>query len=88
MIKLTSGDILAADVEALVNSVNCVGIMGRGIALQFKNAFPKNFKAYQAACARGLVQPGRIPWSQKRRVAICAKEKKSWWTNRKACQRE
>ena len=60
MITFTTGDILAADVEALVNSVNCVGIMGRGIALQFKNAFPENFKAYAAACARGTVQPGRM----------------------------
>ena len=44
MIKFTTGDILAADVEALVNSVNCVGIMGRGIALQFKNAFPRELQ--------------------------------------------
>lgn len=60
MLKFTTGDILAADVEALVNTVNCVGIMGRGIALQFKNAFPKNFKAYEVACAQGDVQPGRM----------------------------
>lgn len=60
MIKFTTGNILAADVEALVNSVNCVGIMGRGIALQFKNAFPENFKAYETACAQGVVQPGRM----------------------------
>jgi O-acetyl-ADP-ribose deacetylase (regulator of RNase III) len=60
MIKFAAGDILAADVEALVNSVNCVGIMGRGVALQFKNAFPENFRAYEAACARNLVQPGNM----------------------------
>ncbi|MGO9742929.1 MAG: macro domain-containing protein [Roseiarcus sp.] len=60
MIELTTGDILQADVEALVNTVNCVGIMGRGVALQFKNAFPANFKAYEAACARQDVQPGRM----------------------------
>jgi O-acetyl-ADP-ribose deacetylase (regulator of RNase III) len=60
VIKFTTGDILAADVEALVNTVNCVGIMGRGIALQFKNAFPENYMAYEAACARQLVQPGRM----------------------------
>jgi O-acetyl-ADP-ribose deacetylase (regulator of RNase III) len=60
MIKFTTGDILTADVEALVNSVNCVGIMGRGIALQFKTAFPENFKAYKNACAQGVVQPGRM----------------------------
>ena len=41
-----------ADAEALVNTVNCVGVMGKGIALQFKKAFPENFKAYEAACRR------------------------------------
>jgi len=60
MIEFRTGDILQADAEALVNTVNCVGIMGRGIALRFKEAFPKNFKAYEAACARGEVQPGRM----------------------------
>ena len=60
MIEFTTGDILRANAEALVNTVNCVGIMGRGIALQFKNAFPANFKAYQAACAREEVRPGKM----------------------------
>ena len=55
MLKYKTGDIFSEDVEALVNSVNCVGVMGRGIALQFKRMFPENFKAYAAACkaARG-----------------------------------
>lgn len=60
MIEFTTGDILNADAEALVNTVNCVGVMGRGVALLFKKAFPENFKAYSAACARGEVQPGRM----------------------------
>ena len=60
MIRFTKGDILQADTEALINTVNCVGIMGRGIALQFKNAYPANFKAYEAACKREDVQPGRM----------------------------
>jgi O-acetyl-ADP-ribose deacetylase (regulator of RNase III) len=60
MIEFRQGDILQADVEALVNTVNCVGIMGRGIALQFKNSYPENFKAYEAACQLGEVQPGRM----------------------------
>jgi O-acetyl-ADP-ribose deacetylase (regulator of RNase III) len=60
MIEITKGDILAADAEALVNTVNCVGIMGRGIALQFRKAFPENFKAYEIACRRHEVQPGRM----------------------------
>lgn len=60
MIKLTQGDILKADAEALVNTVNCVGVMGRGIALQFKKAYPENFKAYKAACDDKEVQPGQM----------------------------
>ena len=59
-IELRTGDILKADVDAIVNTVNCVGIMGRGIALQFKNAYPANFKAYKAACDAEQVQPGRM----------------------------
>lgn len=60
MIRYTTGNILQADTDALVNTVNCVGIMGRGVALQFKNRFLLNFKAYKAACDRNEVQPGRM----------------------------
>ena len=60
MIELTHGDILQADAEALVNTVNCVGVMGRGIALQFRKAFPENFKVYKAACERKDVEPGSM----------------------------
>ncbi|MFZ1264937.1 MAG: macro domain-containing protein, partial [Anaerolineae bacterium] len=60
MIRFTQGDLLKVQAEALVNSVNCVGVMGRGIALQFKQTFPANFRAYAAACQRGEVQPGRM----------------------------
>lgn len=60
MLELTQGDILEANAEALVNTVNCVGVMGRGIAAQFKRAYPKNFSAYEAACKRHEVQPGRM----------------------------
>lgn len=59
-IEFRTGDILKTSAEALVNTVNCVGVMGRGIALQFKNAYPDNFKAYQAACTREEVRPGRM----------------------------
>ena len=60
MLQYKTGDILTEETEALVNTVNCVGAMGRGIALQFKNAFPDNFKAYAEACKRQEVQPGRM----------------------------
>lgn len=60
MIRLAHGDILRAEAEALVNTVNCVGVMGRGVALQFKKAYPANFKSYRAACDQGLVTPGAM----------------------------
>jgi O-acetyl-ADP-ribose deacetylase (regulator of RNase III) len=60
MIEYKTGNILEEEAEALVNTVNCVGFMGRGIALQFKKAWPENFKAYAAACRRQEVQPGRM----------------------------
>ena len=60
MIRSVTGDILESSAEALVNTVNCVGVMGRGIALQFKQAFPDNFREYVAACRRGEVKPGRM----------------------------
>ncbi|MBK8131493.1 MAG: macro domain-containing protein [Gammaproteobacteria bacterium] len=60
MIEYTRGDILRCEAEALVNTVNCVGVMGRGIALQFKNVFPENFRAYAAACKREEVRPGQM----------------------------
>lgn len=59
-ISLVSGDLLAQDVDALVNTVNTVGVMGKGIALQFKRAWPEMFTAYAAACEHGEVQPGRV----------------------------
>lgn len=60
MIEFTCGDLLKDESDVLVNTVNCVGVMGRGIALQFKKSFPENFKAYAAACKRGEVRPGLL----------------------------
>ena len=60
MIELKQDDILTADAEALVNTVNCVGVMGRGIALQFRKAFPDNYQAYKAACHRNALSPGKL----------------------------
>jgi len=60
MVQLQRGDILKAKADALVNTVNTVGVMGRGIALQFSKAFPEVFKAYEAACKRGDVRVGEV----------------------------
>jgi O-acetyl-ADP-ribose deacetylase (regulator of RNase III)/uncharacterized protein YwgA len=60
MIEIKEGDILKANAEALVNTVNCVGVMGRGIALQFKKKFPQNFNAYKTLCNKNEMKPGRV----------------------------
>ena len=53
MIEITKGNLLEARVEALVNTVNTVGVMGKGIALQFKGAFPAMFRDYEWLARRG-----------------------------------
>jgi O-acetyl-ADP-ribose deacetylase (regulator of RNase III) len=60
MIKLVTGNLLEADAEAIVNTVNTVGIMGKGIALQFRQAHAENYEAYTKACAHKEVQPGKM----------------------------
>ncbi|TAL18337.1 Appr-1-p processing protein [bacterium] len=60
MIKIVSGNLLGAEAEAVVNTVNCVGIMGKGIALQFKQTYPENFTAYERACKAQKVVPGKM----------------------------
>ena len=60
MITYKTGDIFKEEAEAIVNTVNCVGVMGRGIALQFKKRFPENFKVYETACKHKDVVPGKM----------------------------
>lgn len=60
MITFTTGNLLESEAEALVNTVNTVGIMGKGIALMFKEAFPENLESYVAACAHQEVEVGRM----------------------------
>lgn len=55
-----TGDIFGEGVEALVNTVNCVDVMGRGMALQFKWTFPDNFRTYAACCKRKEMRPGQV----------------------------
>jgi len=60
MISEETGSLLEASADALVNTVNTVGVMGKGLALQFRQAYPANFRAYQAACRHGEVRLGRM----------------------------
>jgi O-acetyl-ADP-ribose deacetylase (regulator of RNase III) len=54
------GNLLTSGAQALVNPVNCIGVMGKGLALQFKRAYPGLFQSYTAACRRGELVPGRM----------------------------
>src|SRR6266852_4081391 len=60
MMRFVKGNLLDAKVDALVNTVNTVGVMGKGIALMFKEAFPENYAAYEKACKRDEVQLGHM----------------------------
>ncbi|PCJ14820.1 MAG: hypothetical protein COB02_18585 [Candidatus Cloacimonadota bacterium] len=60
MIEFKTGDIFKENTEAIINTVNCVGVMGRGIALQFKKQFFENFKAYKTACEKKEIISGKV----------------------------
>lgn len=60
MLELIEGNLLEAEADALVNTVNTEGVMGKGVALQFAKKFPDMLAAYKAACKAGEVLPGRM----------------------------
>ena len=73
MIKFTTGNIFETKADILVNTVNCVGVMGKGIALAFKNTYPEMFEEYKQVCHIGL-RPGTLHvWKRK--------EPKAWVIN-------
>lgn len=83
MIRYITGDLLSADTEALVNTVNTVGVMGKGIALQFKENFPSNFHEYVKACKNKELEVGKLLVVRDRaidreRIIINFPTKKDW----------
>lgn len=78
MIHITKGNIFDADVEALVNPVNCVGVMGKGLALQFKKRYPDNFDCYKAACDIGDIKIGQMLSTRPNKVIINFPTKIHW----------
>lgn len=60
MIRFVDGDMWARPADIRVNTVNCVGVMGKGVARQFADRYPKMLIDYRGACRRGEVQPGRL----------------------------
>ncbi|CAA7197193.1 type II toxin-antitoxin system antitoxin DNA ADP-ribosyl glycohydrolase DarG [Chryseobacterium potabilaquae] len=84
MIKYVTGNILDSEAEALVNTVNTDGVMGKGVALQFKKAFPTNFKLYQEACKNNNINIGQLFYvkdsniTSETKLIINFPTKKSW----------
>jgi O-acetyl-ADP-ribose deacetylase (regulator of RNase III) len=70
MIQYTTGNIMDSSAEALVNAVNTVGVMGKGIALQFKQMFPHNFKIYKQACMNGQFTTGKVLAVKDREIVL------------------
>jgi len=64
MIKFRTGNILQSEAEALVNTVNTVGVMGKGIALAYKNEFPENYRIYREAYEKGDLRIGKMLLTQ------------------------
>lgn len=84
MIKYVTGNILNSDAEALVNTVNCEGYMGKGIAYQFKLKYPDNNEAYKKACNRNEVKTGKIlVYQEKEKTIINFPTKDKWRKNSK-----
>lgn len=78
MICQISADIFSLDVQALVNPVNCVGVMGKGLAKAFKERFPENFKLYQQACSTGQMQIGKLLVTGSQPLIINLPTKQHW----------
>ena len=81
MFIYTTGDLLQSDAQALVNTVNCEGIMGKGIAYQFKNRYPQNFQEYRLACKSGFLRPGRLVYCYEQGKIIINFPTKDKWRN-------
>lgn len=84
MLTFKKGNLLESKAEALVNTVNTVGVMGKGVALMFKEAFPDNFQAYRAACKKGEVRTGEMFVFERKdfigpRWIINFPTKQQWW---------
>lgn len=79
MFIYTTGDLLRSEAEALVNTVNCEGYMGKGVAYQFKQQFPNNFKDYVNACKNGTLTIGKLLYSEEKgKYVVNFPTKRKW----------
>jgi O-acetyl-ADP-ribose deacetylase (regulator of RNase III) len=81
VINYVTGDIFESGTQALVCPINCVGVMGKGLALQFKNRYPGNYRLYKHACAKGQVKPGKMFITKEHEIYIINFPTKRHWRN-------
>lgn len=79
MIFVKSGNIFGSNCSTITNAVNCVGVMGKGIALEYKKRFPEMFKEYVCKCSKGEVRPGKPYFYQGKDVNILNFPTKDHW---------
>jgi O-acetyl-ADP-ribose deacetylase (regulator of RNase III)/uncharacterized protein YwgA len=79
LVKLTKGDILQSRARAIVNTVNCVGVMGKGVALAFKHKYPAMYRDYVARCDKGEVEVGKpYPYTVEDHIVVNFPTKRHW----------
>ena len=79
MVEIISGNIFNSDANAIVNTVNCVGVMGKGLALNFKRRYPEMYAAYRDVCRRKQLRPGMIlPYSKTEPLILNFAVKDHW----------
>lgn len=82
MVTYVNGDIFKSPAQVLTNTVNCVGVMGKGIALEFKNRHPKLFSDYKVRCDQGKVKLGEpYLWEDDRVQILNFPTKRHWKDN-------
>ena len=87
--KVLIGNIFESKASTIVNTVNCVGVMGKGIALQFKKKYPEMFNEYRLACKKKQINNGGDIWIwdfidlYKPRKVLCFATKEDWWNSSK-----
>ncbi|MBK8202577.1 MAG: macro domain-containing protein [Bdellovibrionales bacterium] len=82
MVTFVKGDIFKSPAQVLTNTVNCVGVMGKGVALEFKNRYPQMFNDYKAKCDQGNVKPGQpYLWEDDSAQVLNFPTKRNWRDN-------
>ncbi len=82
MVTFVKGDIFKSPAQVLTNTVNCVGVMGKGVALEFKNRYPQMFSDYKEKCDQGMVKPGQpYLWEDDSSQVLNFPTKRNWRDN-------